>query len=71
MLIEEGRPSLKIIDFGSSNVLHEYIQSWYYRAPEVLMGLPYSNKIDVWSVGCIAAELYYGLPIMMGTNEED
>jgi serine/threonine protein kinase len=35
-----------------------YIQSRSYRAPEVILGLPYDGKIDIWSLGCVVAELY-------------
>ncbi|KAL3625937.1 hypothetical protein CASFOL_030466 [Castilleja foliolosa] len=48
---------IKVIDLGSScfqtDDLSVYIQSRSYRAPEVMLGLPYDQKIDVWSVGCI------------------
>ena len=72
------RVDVKIIDFGSScfttDHLTTYIQSRSYRAPEVILGLPYSAKIDVWSLGCIIAELYTGrmlfenvsLPTLLG-----
>lgn len=52
---------VKIIDFGSScfttDVLSSYAQSRAYRAPEVIIGARYSQKVDVWSLGCILAEL--------------
>jgi serine/threonine protein kinase len=55
---------VKLIDFGSScfktDHLTSYIQSRSYRAPEVMLGLPYSDKIDIWSFGCIVAELFTG-----------
>lgn len=55
---------MKVIDFGSScfvtDHLSSYIQSRSYRAPEVILGLPYGPKIDVWSLGCILAELLTG-----------
>ncbi len=35
-----------------------YIQSRSYRAPEVILGYEYNEKIDIWSVGCILAELW-------------
>lgn len=39
-----------------------YIQSRFYRAPEVLLGAPYGYAIDMWSLGCLIAELYLGEP---------
>ncbi|CAA0834401.1 Protein kinase superfamily protein [Striga hermonthica] len=55
---------IKVIDFGSSCLetddLSLYVQSRSYRAPEVMLGLPYDHKIDLWSVGCILTELYSG-----------
>ena len=43
-----------------SDQLSSYVQSRSYRAPEVILGLPYDQKIDVWSLGCILAELLTG-----------
>merc|ERR1711953_773181 len=40
--------------------LSSYVQSRSYRAPEVMLGLPYDQKIDLWSLGCILAELWTG-----------
>ncbi|KNE61819.1 CMGC/DYRK/YAK protein kinase, variant [Allomyces macrogynus ATCC 38327] len=64
---------LKVIDFGSACQEHQtvytYIQSRFYRSPEVLLGLPYNTAIDMWSTGCIAAELFLGLPLFPGTSE--
>ncbi|CAG7874109.1 unnamed protein product [Brassica rapa] len=55
---------VKIIDLGSScfrsDNLSLYVQSRSYRAPEVILGLPYDEKIDLWSLGCILAELCSG-----------
>ena len=55
---------MKLIDFGSScfttDHLTTYIQSRSYRAPEVILGLPYTQKIDLWSLGCILAEVLTG-----------
>jgi dual specificity tyrosine-phosphorylation-regulated kinase 2/3/4 len=48
-----------------------YIQSRFYRAPEVVMGYRYDCKIDMWSLACIMAELYTGDPIFPGRDEED
>jgi dual specificity protein kinase YAK1 len=61
---------LKLIDFGSacfeSRTVYSYIQSRFYRSPEVLLGLSYSASIDMWSFGCVAAELFLGLPLFPG-----
>ncbi|XP_051142426.1 uncharacterized protein LOC127259262 isoform X2 [Andrographis paniculata] len=58
------RCEIKVIDLGSScfetDNLSLYVQSRSYRAPEVMLGLPYDRKIDLWSLGCILAELYSG-----------
>ncbi|RHY20760.1 hypothetical protein DYB25_011677, partial [Aphanomyces astaci] len=55
---------VKLIDFGSASFVSDeltyYIQSRAYRAPEVILGLRYDDRIDLWSLGCILAELYTG-----------
>ena len=66
---------IKLIDFGSAcfegQSTHTYIQSRFYRSPEVLLGLPYDSAVDMWSLGCVAAELFLGLPILPGIHEHD
>ncbi|KAM0333040.1 hypothetical protein ACHAQA_001697 [Verticillium albo-atrum] len=66
---------LKVIDFGSScfenEKVYTYIQSRFYRSPEVILGMTYGMPIDMWSVGCILAELYTGVPIFPGENEQE
>ncbi|KAI8800325.1 kinase-like domain-containing protein [Cladochytrium replicatum] len=66
-------PTIKVIDFGSAchenQTIYTYIQSRFYRSPEVLLGLPYTSSIDMWSLGCIAAELFLGLPLFPGSSE--
>ncbi|CAG2221099.1 DYRK2_3_4 [Mytilus edulis] len=73
LLRQRGQSSIKVIDFGSSCYEHQrvytYIQSRFYRSPEVILGLPYSMPIDMWSFGCILAELYTGYPLFPGENE--
>ncbi|KAH8555569.1 hypothetical protein BGW37DRAFT_435116 [Umbelopsis sp. PMI_123] len=73
LLISLESPAIKIIDFGSAchetQTVYTYIQSRFYRSPEVLVGLPYSSAIDMWSLGCIAAELFLGLPLFPGSSE--
>ena len=59
-----SRSEVKVIDFGSSCFIHDhlssYVQSRSYRAPEVILGCKYDYKIDIWSLGCILAELLSG-----------
>jgi dual specificity tyrosine-phosphorylation-regulated kinase 2/3/4 len=66
---------IKVIDFGSScfenEKVYTYIQSRFYRSPEVILGMTYGLPIDMWSVGCILAELYTGVPIFPGENEQE
>ena len=66
---------MKLIDFGSAcfegQSAHQYIQSRFYRSPEVILGLEYDSAIDMWSLGCVAAELFLGLPILPGVHEHD
>jgi dual specificity tyrosine-phosphorylation-regulated kinase 2/3/4 len=65
----------QVIDFGSSCFTNEkiftYIQSRFYRAPEVILEADYNTEIDMWSLGCIAAELFNGYPIFPGESEVD
>ena len=65
-----GGAAAQVIDFGSScfedERLYTYIQSRFYRAPEVLLGLPYGPAIDVWSLACILAEVLTGYPLFPG-----
>lgn len=51
--------------------MYTYIQSRFYRSPEVILGMSYHTAIDMWSLGCILAELYTGYPIFPGENEQE
>ena len=70
---------LKIADFGLARAFgipvksytHEVVTLWY-RAPDVLMGSrKYSTQVDIWSIGCIMAEMITGQPLFPGSNEQD
>lgn len=75
LLKQHNRSGIKVIDFGSScfsnKRVHSYIQSRYYRSPEVILCGKYGPSIDMWSLGCILAELYVGRPLLDGDNEAD
>lgn len=75
LLKQQGRSGIKVIDFGSSCYEHQriytYIQSRFYRAPEVILGAKYGLPIDMWSLGCILAELLTGYPLFPGEDEGD
>jgi len=77
LINREGQ--LKLADFGLARAFgipvrsytHEVVTLWY-RAPDVLMGSrKYSTPVDVWSVGCIFAEMANGRPLVAGTSETD
>ena len=73
LLVSLASGALKLIDFGSAcaegRTVYSYIQSRFYRAPEVVLGAPYGASIDMWSLGCVAAELFLGLPLFPGASE--
>ena len=73
LLRKNSKTHIQVIDFGSScyeqKKLYTYIQSRFYRAPEVMLGIPYTTAIDMWSFGCILAELANGYPIFPGESE--
>ncbi|CAG7826712.1 unnamed protein product [Allacma fusca] len=78
LLLDPSTGVLKLCDFGSAKHLVRgepnvsYICSRYYRAPELIFGaIDYTTKIDVWSAGCVLAELLLGQPIFPGDSGVD
>ena len=71
-IVIEDNSNVRLIDFGGcifpSDPVFKYIQSRYYRAPEVLLEYPATPKIDVWSLGCVLAETFLGQPIFAGKD---
>jgi serine/threonine protein kinase len=69
----KNKSSIRIIDFGSScfvgQTVHSYVQSRYYRAPEIILQCGYNEAIDMWSLGCIITEMLIGEPLFQGENE--
>jgi glycogen synthase kinase 3 beta len=78
VLVNQNDHTIKLCDFGSAKTLVKgepnisYICSRYYRAPELIFGATdYSTAIDVWSIGCVIAELIYGAPLFPGESATD
>ena len=75
MIKEHVHRKIKIIDFGSAAYNYprkvKYVQSRFYRAPEIILGHPYTCAVDMWSAGCILYELHTGKPLFNGQNEEE
>lgn len=78
LLLDPATGILKLCDFGSAKILVpgepnvSYICSRYYRAPELIFGAQnYTTKIDVWSGGCVMAELMLGQPLFPGESGID
>ncbi|MCJ1282637.1 U4/U6 small nuclear ribonucleoprotein prp4 [Xylographa opegraphella] len=76
VLVNESRNFLKICDLGSAsdaseNEITPYLVSRFYRAPEIILGMPYDFAIDTWSIGCTLFELYTGKILFTGrTNNQ-
>ncbi|MED6160301.1 Shaggy- protein kinase eta [Stylosanthes scabra] len=78
ILVDPNTHQVKICDFGSAKVLVKgeanisYICSRFYRAPELIFGATeYTTSIDIWSAGCVLAELLLGQPLFPGENAVD
>ena len=78
ILVDINTHRLVICDFGSAKQLKAnetsvaYICSRYYRAPELILGEEfYGCEIDVWSIGCVIAEMFLGEPLFSGKNSKD
>jgi serine/threonine-protein kinase PRP4 len=76
ILINERRTVIKICDFGSAmfsgdNEITPYLVSRFYRAPEVILGLPYDYPMDMWSIGCVIFELCTGQILFKGRSNNE
>ncbi|KAF8510227.1 Pkinase-domain-containing protein [Hysterangium stoloniferum] len=78
LLLNPATGVLKLCDFGSAKILIagepnvSYICSRYYRAPELIFGATnYTTNIDIWSTGCVMAELMLGQPLFPGESGID
>ena len=78
-LLINRKGQLKLGDFGLArafgipvNTFSNEVVTLWYRAPDVLLGSrTYNTSIDIWSAGCIMAEMYTGRPLFPGTTNED
>ena len=73
ILVSEKRSVLKICDLGTAAFADDaevtpYLVSRFYRAPEVILGMPFDYAIDMWSIGCTLFELYTGRILFAGAD---
>ncbi|KAJ3059069.1 U4/U6 small nuclear ribonucleoprotein prp4 [Quaeritorhiza haematococci] len=73
ILVTESKSTLKLCDLGSASDVAEnditpYLVSRFYRAPEIILGLPYDTSLDMWSVGATLYELYTGRILFPGRS---
>jgi len=78
VLVDTISHRVVMCDFGSAKKLNPgetsvaYICSRYYRAPELILGEEqYCSDIDIWSIGCVIAEMFIGEPIFPGVSSKD
>ncbi|KAI1259626.1 kinase-like protein [Xylariaceae sp. FL1019] len=78
ILVNENRSTLKICDLGTAidrsdaatahTEITPYLVSRFYRAPEIILGMPYDYAVDMWSIGCTLYELYTGKILFAGDS---
>ncbi|KZT11177.1 kinase-like protein [Laetiporus sulphureus 93-53] len=73
ILVNDQKTLLKLCDLGSAsdaseNEITPYLVSRFYRAPEIILGVPYDPALDIWSVGCTLYELYTGKILFPGRS---
>ncbi|KAF8659119.1 hypothetical protein HU200_058770 [Digitaria exilis] len=76
ILVNQGMNVLKLCDFGNAmlagkNEVTPYLVSRFYRAPEIILGLPYDHPLDMWSVGCCLYELCTGKVLFQGKSNNE
>jgi len=76
ILVNEARNMLKVCDLGSAADASDaditpYLVSRFYRAPEIVLGMPYDFAIDMWSIGCTLYELYTGKILFTGRDNNE
>ncbi|EKM83269.1 hypothetical protein AGABI1DRAFT_111706 [Agaricus bisporus var. burnettii JB137-S8] len=73
ILVNEQKTLVKLCDLGSAsdaaeNDITPYLVSRFYRAPEIILGVPYDMALDIWSMGCTLYELYTGKILFPGRS---
>lgn len=73
ILVSEKRSLLKVCDLGTAAFAGDaevtpYLVSRFYRAPEVILGIPFDYAIDMWAIGCTLFELYTGRILFAGSD---
>lgn len=78
ILVNDSRNTLKICDLGTAidradaataqTIITPYLVSRFYRAPEIILGMPYDYSVDMWSIGCTLYELYTGKILFTGDS---
>lgn len=74
-ILLDNNGNLKLGDFGLSKekvegkLMTNRVQTLWYKAPEIILGSQsYNEKIDIWGIGCLLAELLIGSPLFAGTH---
>ncbi|XP_052743747.1 serine/threonine-protein kinase PRP4 homolog [Bicyclus anynana] len=73
ILVNEKKNTLKLCDFGSAMKINDneptpYLVSRFYRAPEIILGIPYKHSVDVWSTACTIYEMATGRILFTGSS---
>ena len=76
ILVSEKRSLIKLCDLGTASFAKDaeitpYLVSRFYRAPEVILGVPFDYSIDMWSIGCTLFELYTGRILFAGADNNN
>ncbi|TDL18893.1 kinase-like protein [Rickenella mellea] len=76
ILVNEQKTVIKLCDLGSAsdaseNEITPYLVSRFYRAPEIILGVPYDSSLDMWSIGCTLYELYTGKILFPGRSNNN
>ncbi|XP_013179478.1 PREDICTED: serine/threonine-protein kinase prp4 isoform X2 [Papilio xuthus] len=76
ILVNESKLVLKLCDFGAAshitdNEITPYLVSRFYRAPEIILGVPYDYGIDMWSTACTIYELSTGKIMFSGKSNNE